>query len=40
MVGETRNTYAILIGKSFEKYSLGSPRTWVDRVKTDLMELA
>jgi hypothetical protein len=39
-MGETRNTYRILVGKPEGKRPLGRPRrTWVDNVKMDLREV-
>jgi hypothetical protein len=39
-MGETRNTYRILVGKPEGKRPLGRPRRrWVDNIKTDLGEI-
>jgi hypothetical protein len=39
-MGETRNSYRILVGKPEGKRPLGRPRRrWVDSVKTDLREI-
>jgi hypothetical protein len=39
-MGETMNTYRILVGKAQGKRPLGRPRrTWVDNIKIDLREL-
>jgi hypothetical protein len=38
-MGETRNTYGILVGKPEGKRPLGIPRRrWVDNIKMDLRE--
>jgi hypothetical protein len=38
-MGETRNTYMILVGKPEEKRPLGRPRRrWVDNIKMDLRD--
>jgi hypothetical protein len=38
-MGETRNAYRILVGKSEEKRPLGRQRRrWVDNIKIDLRE--
>jgi hypothetical protein len=39
-MGELRNAYRILVGKSDEKRPLGRPRhRWVDNIKMDLREI-
>jgi hypothetical protein len=39
-IGEKRNTYRILVGKSEGKRSLGGPRyRWMDNIKMDLREI-
>jgi hypothetical protein len=39
-IGETRNAYRVLVGKTEEKRPLGRPRRrWVDDIKTDLTEI-
>jgi hypothetical protein len=39
-MGEMRNTYRILVGKTEGKRLLGRPRCkWVDRIKIDLREI-
>jgi hypothetical protein len=39
-MGEKRNTYRLLVGKSEGKRPLGRPRcTWVDNIKMDLGEV-
>jgi hypothetical protein len=39
-MGETRNAYRILVGKSEDKRPLGRPRRrWVDNVKMDVREM-
>jgi hypothetical protein len=39
-MGEKRNAYMILVGKSEGKRPLGSPRRrWVDNIKMDLREI-
>jgi transcription termination factor 2 len=39
-MGETRNTYRILVGKPEGKRPLGRPkRRWVDNIKMDLREI-
>jgi hypothetical protein len=39
-MGETRNTYRILVGKPDGKRPLGRPRRrWVDNIKMDLREI-
>jgi hypothetical protein len=39
-MGEKRNAYRILVGKSEEKRPLGSPRSrWVDNIKMDFREI-
>jgi hypothetical protein len=39
-MGEKRNAYKILVGKSGEKGPLKRPRcTWVDNIKTDVREI-
>jgi hypothetical protein len=39
-MGESRNTYRILVGKREEKTPLGRPRTrWVNNIKMDLREV-
>jgi hypothetical protein len=39
-VGEKRNVYRILMGKTERKRPLGRPkRRWVDNIKTDLREI-
>jgi hypothetical protein len=39
-MGETRNTYKILVGKPEGKRPLGRPRRrWVDKIKMDLTEI-
>jgi hypothetical protein len=39
-MGEKRNAYRILVGKSEEKKPLGRPRRrWVDNIKMDLREI-
>jgi hypothetical protein len=39
-MGEKRNTYRILVGKSEGKRPLGRPRSkWVDNIKIDLREI-
>jgi hypothetical protein len=38
-IGETRNTYRILVGKPEGKRPLGRPRRrWVDNIKMDLRD--
>jgi hypothetical protein len=40
VMGETRNTYRILVGKREGKRPLGRPRRrWVDNIKMDLGEI-
>jgi hypothetical protein len=39
-MGEKRNAYRILVGKSEEKRQPGRPRRrWMDNIKTDLREI-
>jgi hypothetical protein len=39
-VGEIRNAYKILVGRSGRKIPLGRPiRIWEDNIKTDLKEI-
>jgi hypothetical protein len=39
-MGEKRNTYRLLVGKSERKRPLGRPRhRWVDNIKMDLSEI-
>jgi hypothetical protein len=39
-IGENRNAYRILVGKTEGKTPLGSPRCrWVDNIKMDLREM-
>jgi hypothetical protein len=39
-IGENRNAYRILVGKSERKRPLGRPRRrWVDNIKMDLREI-
>jgi hypothetical protein len=39
-MGDKRNTYRILVGKTDGKRSLGKPRSrWVDNIKMDLREI-
>jgi hypothetical protein len=39
-MGETRNAYRTLVGKSEKKRPLGRPRRrWVDNIKMDLTEI-
>jgi hypothetical protein len=39
-MGEKRNVYRLLVGKSEGKRSLGRPRCrWIDNIKTDLLEI-
>jgi hypothetical protein len=39
-LGEERNVYRLLVGKSEGKRPLGRPRrTWIDNIKKDLVEL-
>jgi hypothetical protein len=39
-MGEKRNAYRILVGKSERKRPLGRPRRrWVDNIKVDLREI-
>jgi hypothetical protein len=39
-MGETRNTYRLLVGKPEGKRPLGRPRRrWVDNIKMDLREI-
>jgi hypothetical protein len=39
-MGETRNSYSILVGKTEGKRLLGRPRCrWVDNIKMDLREI-
>jgi hypothetical protein len=39
-MGETRNSYRILVGKREEKGPLGRPRSrWVNNIKIDLSEI-
>jgi hypothetical protein len=40
-IGEMRNAYKILVGKSVRKKPLGRPRRrWEDYIKMDLVEIA
>jgi hypothetical protein len=39
-MGEKRNVYRLLVGKSEGKRPLGRPRRrWIDNIKMDLLEL-
>jgi hypothetical protein len=39
-MGEKRNVYRLLVGKSEGKRPLGRPkRTWIDNIKMDLLEI-
>jgi hypothetical protein len=39
-IGEKRNVYRLLVGKSERKRPLGRPRLrWIDNIKMDLLEI-
>jgi hypothetical protein len=39
-MGEKRNVYGLLVGKTEGKRQLGSPRhRWIDNIKMDLLEI-